>query len=213
MRRIFLTTLVAALLLTGCARSVEYDIKSSSAGDTISGVSNTSSEESSEDESAPTSGYVNSASANSADETSSEVETICVYVCGSVASPGIYNLKDGSRVYEAIKAAGGLLEGVDETGINMAEKLSDGQQITVSMEGADTSTGSSDSQSNSSVKVNINTASKEELMTLSGIGEARADEIISYRSSYGRFDSIDEIMNISGIGEKMFEKIKESIEV
>lgn len=149
-------------------------------------------------------------------------ETVQVYICGAVASPGVYTLPCGSRVVQAVEAAGGFLPDAEEKILNLARKIEDGEQITVwtreeaeNMESTETpqqNTGGTE-QASSSGKVNLNTAGKEELMTLSGIGESRADAIIAYREANGPFGSVEEIMNIEGIKEKMFEKIRGSIEV
>ena len=125
-------------------------------------------------------------------------------------------------VVQAVEAAGGFLPDAEEKILNLARKIEDGEQITVwtreeaeNMEITETpqqNTGGTE-QASGSGKVNLNTAGKEELMTLSGIGESRADAIIAYREANGPFGSIEEIMNIEGIKGKMFEKIRGSIEV
>ena len=133
-----------------------------------------------------------------------------------------HTLPGGSRVVQAVEAAGGFLPDAEEKILNLARKIEDGEQITVwtreeaeNMEITETpqqNTGGTE-QASGSGKVNLNTAGKEELMTLSGIGESRADAIIAYREANGPFGSIEEIMNIEGIKGKMFEKIRGSIEV
>ena len=135
-------------------------------------------------------------------------EIICVHVCGFVKHPGVYELPIGSRIYQAIEKAGGFRKQADTTGLNQAELLDDGVQIYIPSK-AETK---KNSESISS-KVNINTASKEELMTLTGIGEAKAEAIIAYRDKHGKFKKIDDIMNISGIKEGMFAKIEGDITV
>ncbi len=154
---------------------------------------------------------------------------IQVYVCGAVVSPGVYTLPEGSRVYEAVAMAGGLLETAEPRALNQARLLSDGEQITVlTVEEAESgegllpegSEGASDggasfgeTADSSGGKVNLNTADEAGLMTIPGIGESRAKAIIAYREKNGKFQSIEEIMEIDGIKEKMFEKIKDSITV
>ncbi len=140
-------------------------------------------------------------------------EEIFVYVCGQVAQPGVYSLPVGSRVYEAIEAAGGFLEEADQEALNIAQLLSDGQQITVGKIGEQLAESQKKTEENSSGKVNINSASAEELKSLSGIGDSRAEDIINYRNEEGGFSTIDDIKNVSGIGEKLFQKIKDYIEV
>ncbi len=150
------------------------------------------------------------------DISSSLSSDIFVYVCGEVNSPGVYELEEGSRVYEAIEAAGGALEGADLDSVNQAALLTDGQQIKIYSKeeiSNGTSVNNEGSTAASSGKVNINTADKTMLMTLPGIGESRAGDIIKYRDEHGLFSSIEDIKNISGIKDKMFEKIKDYIEI
>lgn len=153
-------------------------------------------------------------------------DRIYIYICGAVAAPGVYPMAPGSRVYELIEAAGGLLAEADERQLNQAGLLEDGQQITVytkeetaaglqgDFPGAiDAEESGSGEKGETRGRVNLNTAGEEELMTLNGIGEARAKAILKYREENGGFRSIEEIMNIEGIKEKLFEKIKDEIEV
>ena len=143
---------------------------------------------------------------------------IWVYVCGAVRTPGVYELPAESRLFQALEAAGGMTEEAEERSLNQAAVLSDGEQIIVYTKEeiasglGPQSTGAAGGSSGSG-KVNLNTAGKEELMTLSGIGESRAAAILAYREQNGSFSSIEEIMNIDGIKEKSFEKIREYIEV
>lgn len=144
---------------------------------------------------------------------------ICVFVCGEVASPGVYELASDSRIYQAVEAAGGLLDSAAGDYVNQAERMADGQRIYIpSLEEARTGVpepadagGGAQKPENSEGKVNLNTAGKEELMTLTGIGEKKAEAIISYRDASGGFGSIDELMQVEGIKEGTFEKIKEDI--
>lgn len=161
------------------------------------------------------SSYETEADADQAVSSSTDTD-IFVYVCGEVNSPGVYELEEGSRVYEAIEAAGGVLEGADLDSVNQAELLTDGQQIKIYSKeemSQGTSLYSESGTAASSGKVNINTADKTLLMTLPGIGESRAGDIIKYRDEHGLFSSIEDIKNISGIKDKMFEKIKDYIEI
>ena len=166
----------------------------------------------------------NSVGSISAEESSGKPKTLFVYVCGEVSRPGVYELPENSRVYQALDAAGGMTEAADRKMINQAELLSDGQQITVysveetsapgfSGTAAGIPSGTQQPGSGNSGKININTAGKEELMKLSGIGESRAEDIIRYREEHGKFSSAEDIQNVSGIGEKSFQKIKDQIEV
>ena len=138
-----------------------------------------------------------------------ESEKIYVYVCGQVNNPGVVCLSMDARVYQAIEAAGGLTNEAAIGLINQAELLTDGQMVYVPMEGEDYTIAVSESDS----KININTAGKDALMTLPGIGESRAQDIIDYRESTGGFQTIEDVMQVSGIKEAAFEKIKDYIKV
>ncbi len=147
-------------------------------------------------------------------------EPACVvHICGAVNRPGVYALPEGSRVCDAVEAAGGLSEEASGSSVNQAERLVDGMQIVVptleevknggytwgaaAKGGGETEDG----------LVNINTASREELMQLPGIGETRAEAILNYRQEQGRFQTIEDIMKVDGIKEASFEKLKELITV
>ena len=157
------------------------------------------------------------------DVENSEKSGVYVYICGEVIKPGVYELSGDSRIYEAVDAAGGFTENAARESINLASKVSDGMQITIynkeeaaSLPAGGTSAGKNsgqDQMSGSSSLVNLNTATKEELMTLKGIGESKAEDIIRYREKSGGFKKIEDIMKISGIKEAGFQKIKDSITV
>lgn len=156
---------------------------------------------------------------------SSSSQLIYVHIAGEVSNPGMYELKHGARVSDAIDAAGGLTENADQLSINLARQVTDGEQIVVQTyieaePGNSKSTDASDSglpsSSNTellSSKVNINTASASELITLDGIGESTAAKIIAYRQANGSFASIEEIKKVSGIGDRKYEAIKDRITV
>ena len=161
--------------------------------------------------------------------------TIFVYVCGEVISPGVYELPEGSRIYEAVAAAGGMKEGADPDFINQAAVLEDGEKLKIysldetssmeeTLDGTTAGTGSSgsgnagsseagDTKSGKTSKININTAGESELMTLPGIGEARAKAIISYRKESGGFETIEDIMKVNGIKDSVFDQIKDIVTV
>lgn len=162
------------------------------------------------------------------EEESSEADqaqssSIYVHITGEVKTPGLYELPQGARLSEAVNAAGGFTDNANDSSVNLARVLSDGEQISVaSKNSSNMNTGGVDSSvseispnsSNSTPnKININTASAEELMTLDGIGEATAKKIITYRQEQGSFKTIDEIKEVSGIGDKKYEAIKDSITV
>ncbi len=157
------------------------------------------------------------------DADSSEEEPLFVYVHGAVAHPGVYTLKPGSRVFEAVEAAGGATGELPVAGLNQAAKLADGQEIYLPtqeeiQEGKTAGffitqgTGGAEGSGGGGL-VNINTASRDELMSLNGIGESRAGDIIDYREKNGGFKTIEEIKNVPGIKEGMFSKIKDEITV
>ena len=154
-----------------------------------------------------------------------EEEQIWVDVCGAVNSPGVYRLLKGARVFEAIQAAGGLSEAADSQWLNQAAEVGDGEKIQVYTkeetsqmkdQGIRQPAQTQESQSageEAAKKVNLNTADSQELQTLPGIGETRAEAIIAYREETGGFGSIEEIQNVSGIKGKTFEKIEDYITV
>ena len=137
---------------------------------------------------------------------------VFVYVCGEVEKPGVYELQEGDRVVDAVEAAGGMTGEASDTWLNLAELISDGQKIEVpSREQAEEL--AKDREEEESGLVNLNTASEEELMTLTGIGEAKAREILNYREEHGGFQKPEELMEIPGIKEGIFLKIKDQITV
>ena len=162
---------------------------------------------------------------------------IYVDVCGAVANPGVFQLAAGSRVFQAIEAAGGYLPEAALTCVNRAGVLTDGQQLYIltqeemERQGLDPAemSGASDGQMNGSAgtgqntgttaqvqqdnRININTADEAQLITLTGIGATRAQAIIAYREKNGPFAAIEDIMNVQGIKEGTFAKIKDEIVV
>lgn len=159
---------------------------------------------------------------------------IYVDVCGAVANPGVFQLAAGSRVFQAIEAAGGYLPEAALTCVNRAGVLTDGQQLYIltqeemERQGRDPAemSGASDGQMNGSAgtgqntgmtaqdnRININTADEAQLTTLTGIGATRAQAIIAYREENGPFAAIEDIMNVQGIKEGTFAKIKDEIVV
>lgn len=172
---------------------------------------------------------------NSTGET--QPEMIYVDVCGAVANPGVFQLATGSRVFQAIEAAGGYLPEAVQNCVNRAGVLTDGQQLYIltqeemERQGLDPAemAGASDGQMNGSAgtgqntgiaaqaqqdnRININTADETQLTTLTGIGATRAQAIIAYRQENGPFAAIEDIMNVQGIKEGTFAKIKDEIVV
>ncbi|CAF1862600.1 competence protein ComEA [Bacillus subtilis] len=138
-------------------------------------------------------------------------ETIVIDIKGAVQHPGVYEMRTGDRVSQAIEKAGGTKEQADEAQVNLAEILQDGTVVYIPKKGEETAVQQGDG--GKGALVNINTATLEELQGISGVGPSKAEAIIAYREENGRFQTIEEITKVSGIGEKSFEKIKSSITV
>ena len=169
-------------------------------------------------------------------KTTEKVDTYQVDIKGQIASPGIYKVDSDKRVMDVIMLAGGLSDNADTSVINLSKKVQDEMVIIIYSrdevanfkqvkevekqvnnmcnqkdENALINNACITEENNNTSKVSINNASLEELMTLPGIGESKAKDIISYREKNNGFKELEEIMNISGIGESLFAKIKESI--
>lgn len=146
--------------------------------------------------------------ASSDSEAEASAEEIYVDVTGAVQNPGVYQLNQGDRVYQAIEKAGGFREDAEASAINQAAVLEDGQQITI------LSTSQQQMQEEKAAEeglVNINTADADTLCTLPGIGEAKAKSIIAYREKNGPFKSTEELTKVSGIKEGVFDKVSDLI--
>ncbi|MGG3719563.1 competence protein ComEA [Bacillus subtilis] len=144
--------------------------------------------------------------------------TIVIDIKGAVQHPGVYEMRTGDRVSQAIEKAGGTSEQADEAQVNLAEILQDGIVVYIPKKGEETAVQqgggvSVQSDGGKGALVNINTATLEELQGISGVGPSKAEAIIAYREENGRFQTIEDITKVSGIGEKSFEKIKSSITV
>lgn len=148
---------------------------------------------------------------------------IVVHVDGAVANPGVYTLARDSRVQDAINAAGGVSPQANLDTLNLAARLKDGDKLLILAQGTamppnltpepTARKSKTIATGTTSGPINLNTATLEELQTLPGIGETRAQDIIDYRQAHNGFKAIDEIQNISGIGTATFEKLKEHITV
>lgn len=149
---------------------------------------------------------------NSQNIQKNDLESIFVYVCGAVVNEGVYELPVGSRAYEAIEKAGGLRADAAAAQINQAEILSDEKQLYIPTK-YEVLQQQELQKEETDGRININSATREELMTLPGVGEAKADSIVKYREVNGPFQSIEDIMMISGIKNGLFEKIKDYIKV
>lgn len=150
-------------------------------------------------------------------------KTIVVEIKGEVKKPDVYILNENAIVKELIEAAGGLTENAELTNINRAKKLQNHELIYIANKNdankeinnvsSEAKSTNSKAQVENGKKVNINTATLEDLKILNGIGDSKAKSIIEYREQNGGFKSIEDIKNVTGIGEKMFERIKEQIEI
>ena len=251
--RIALFVIWAAVCMTGCTRREDVFLEEI-AGDTDytegtenAEVTGSTGEKQTETEAGKDNGTVtepgefdNLASEDTVPLVTQIPQTIFVDVCGAVANPGVYELEEGSRIFQAVDAAGGYLPEAAQNYLNRARSLMDGQQIYVPTEeevaenlealaakvpealqsGAsedigreENSEGSLADSGGSDSGINLNTADASQLCTLSGIGQSKAEAIIAYREEHGGFASIEEIMNVEGIKEGTFSKIKDKISV
>lgn len=148
-------------------------------------------------------------------EVSTTQETVIfVDIKGAVKNPGVYQMKVGDRVKDALEAAGGLTEEADSQKVNLAKRLEDQMVIVVPKVGEEAeeiSAGVTSKEEAKEGKVNINTATVEELKTLKGVGEKKAEAIIEYRKKNGSFKTKEDLMKVRGIGKKLFESFEERI--
>ena len=217
--------------LTGC--------KSREAQFLIDGLQEAKAEVDAEPSGEEISGKKSKAESDEKKSDAEEMQQAMIYVdvCGAVANPGVFQLAAGSRVFQAIEAAGGYLPEAALTCVNRAGVLTDGQQLYILTQEEMERQGldpvemdkASDGQMNGSAgtgqntgmaaqvqqdnRININTADEAQLTTLTGIGATRAQAIIAYREENGPFAAIEDIMNVQGIKEGTFAKIKDEIVV
>lgn len=154
------------------------------------------------------------------DATKERAETmIYVDIKGAVKVPGIYQLKNQQRIWDALALAGGVSEEADTTQVNYAQKVKDQMIIYVPKKGEpvpqslETLQESALAQQNQEGKINLNTATEAELQTISGIGAKKAQEIIRFRDEQGPFKTVEELKNVPGIGEKTVERLKDMLTV
>ncbi len=236
-RMIAAVVMLAACLLAACGHDGEL-ISTLEAGEDNLSVSVEQEADSREDMQSPD--VENGAGSQAvsmtpeADEDGSDKipRTIFVHVCGAVERPGVYEIPAGSRMFEAVEAAGGFQEEACQDYLNMAELLEDGTKLEIPtleeaealkeageapeklVSGTPGSTSSEKRNGDGATDlININTADIAELCTLPGIGESRARAILEYREKNGGFQKKEDIMQVSGIGQKMYEKIEEDITV
>lgn len=163
------------------------------------------------------SGEDNNIDSNTEESTNDSIKK--VYISGEINKPGVYQIKDGDRLEDLINEAGGLTDKASDKTLNLAQRLDDQMKIYIpnideenSLENIDPNQSASQSPSKTSELININTASKEELMTLPNIGDKRADAIIEYRNA-NKFEKIEDIKNVTGIGDKFYEALKDLITI
>lgn len=128
-----------------------------------------------------------------------ESENVCIHVCGAVMKPGVYELPEGSRLYEVTSMAGGLLPDADSDGINLAREIRDGEQVRIPFIGEETKEDG---------LVNINIADEDGLCEIPGVGVSKAQAIISYRNENGPFQTIDGLMQVAGIKNGLLEQMR-----
>lgn len=154
-----------------------------------------------------------------------ETKQIAVHITGEVKKSGVIYLKEGSRIIDAIEKAGGTTKNADLGKVNLAYVLQDGQKVYIPNKKNNASVyisedsgqdvidnGNTNTKTeNKRKKININTANKEELQSISGIGPALAEKIVSYRNTNGKFKKVEDLKNVNGIGESKYRNIKDSI--
>ena len=148
-------------------------------------------------------------------EVSTTQETVIfVDIKGAVKNPGVYQMKVGDRVKDALDAAGGLTAEADSQKVNLAQRVEDQMVIVVPKVGEEAEeipAGETRKEATKEGKVNINTATVEELKTLKGVGEKKAEAIIEYRKKNGSFQTKEDLMKVRGIGKKLFDSFQERI--
>ena len=143
--------------------------------------------------------------------------TVLVHVAGEVRRPGVYSVRNGARVNDAVQLAGGLTRRAEQTGVNLVAKVADGQQVIVPRRGAAGAASASGPGAGSGAaaapgaKVSLATATLEQLDAIDGIGPTLAKRILEYRDEHGGFRSVDELRQVDGIGAKRFESLREAV--
>ena len=142
--------------------------------------------------------------------------TALVHVAGAVRRPGVYSVKPGARIDDAVRQAGGATARADLSAVNLAAKVEDGRQVLVperAPRGAPAAAAGPGSPTTPGQPVNLNTATLEQLDTLTGVGPATAQKILDFREERGGFGSVDELAQVPGIGEKRLASLKEQVRV
>jgi competence protein ComEA len=143
--------------------------------------------------------------------------TVYVHVVGAVLRPGLFPLRDGDRVVDAVAAAGGFSDTADQTQVNLARFVTDGEQLSVPVIGAPVvsapGAGGAAGAGASGAKVNLNTADLALLDTLPQVGPAMAKRIVDWRTANGKFTSVEDLMSVTGVGDKTFAELKDLVTV
>lgn len=150
-----------------------------------------------------------------------DVIKMYVDIKGAVKLPGMYEVTSDMRVLNVIDMAGGLKEVADDSQVNFSQRIEDQMVIYIPVEGeelsetviAGTNSNTANISKDEEGKINLNQATKEELMTLSGVGEKKAEKIIEYREENGSFKTIEDLKNVNGFGEKSFESLEKYISI
>ena len=204
------------VLLCGCgAKTDSLEMLLAENGKQVAEQTNTARQDTSPGDTEPTDG-----------QAEGQEQTLRVHICGYVRVPGIYEMPADARLYDLLMAAGGFAEGANKDVLNLAEYLADGNRIYVPGESAQAQGTAGETEATNGLSeqaiaqaalqdtlININTASQSLLETLPGIGPAKAQEIIAYRTANGPFDSIEGIMEVTGIKEALFERLKPFVTV
>lgn len=216
--RIVISAVIFTVFVCGCGRS-EKTVFTDTEFSAVNGYMEESGAENEADDLSQ--GSADSSTGNGGtDRPSEDCRTILVFVCGAVECEGVYELPEGSRVIDAVNAAGGYRDDADSAYINQAEFVYDAEKVEIptreetrELRGEGAFFGSTQNGEKDDGRININTADLDELMRIPGIGESKAQKILLYRKEHGRFGSAEEIMNISGIGSGNYEKMKDYISV
>ena len=226
----FLSAVFLIFALSGCGAgqtSEEWSVHSYITEDTENGKQEDGAELAPSTDSGNASEESSTDPGNASEENTEQTAALVVHVCGAVKTPGVYSLPEGSRVMDAVDAAGGFSEEAASSAVNLAEKLADGSQLYIpsleevaagkypgTAQSAVSETGAKEAgESEDKQIININTAGVSELITLPGIGESRAKDIIAYREKNGSFRKTESLMEVPGIKEGTFQKIRDRIRV
>ncbi|MCD2255260.1 helix-hairpin-helix domain-containing protein [Agrilactobacillus fermenti] len=145
-------------------------------------------------------------------------QTVVVDIKGAVVHPGLYHLKSEDRINDLIQRAGGFRPEADQTQINLAQKVQDQGMVYVPQKGEPRVAGASNtanapSSSTTGAKINLNTATKEELQQIDGVGEKKAEKIIDFRTNQGQFSSVTDLKKVNGFGDKTVQKLSDKLTV